>query len=203
MPFSSQELGMILRNLRKQAQLNQKEIARLIKKSRYYIIRIEKGEISNLPFNTVLNYLKACNISWGKFFSKLEALENRKEKDEVIAKTEPFHRFPRKKSKRVKRFGSKKRLRLLKGFARYQAIITRIEQGVQEFLNKSGVSSYQYPVYKVCARKYYKIFTKYKAKEQLEKNLARIEAKWIKKGYDPEILKRVKEIVSPLPIEGL
>lgn len=60
-----------------------------------------------------------------------------------------------------------------------------------------GISTIRFPAYKAFVRELHKIYQEYKDnKENLEKKIELIEAKWIKQGCNPEILKKIKAIVS-------
>ncbi|MEO0133655.1 MAG: helix-turn-helix transcriptional regulator [candidate division WOR-3 bacterium] len=61
--------------MRKERRYSLKEIAKYCRKSISDLSRLERGEIKNPSIFLILNYLKAINIHYGEFFSKIQRYE--------------------------------------------------------------------------------------------------------------------------------
>ena len=75
----TKEMAKILRRLRENANLTQKEIAtRMGIKTKYgqsLIAQIEMGKVKNPGLRTILDYLRACGTSRVEFFKELDRID--------------------------------------------------------------------------------------------------------------------------------
>jgi len=89
----TKEMAKILRRLRENANLTQKEVAtRMGIKTKYgqsLIAQIEMGEVKNPSLRTILDYLRACGGSWVEFFKELDIIDFKMRHEKMIAQVHP------------------------------------------------------------------------------------------------------------------
>ncbi len=91
-------IGKLLRERRREKGYSLKEISKYCKRSVSELARLERGEIKNPSLLLILKYLKAINIHYGEFFSKIaeyeiENLLKLKKKVEDVVKTKDRKRM--------------------------------------------------------------------------------------------------------------
>ena len=86
-------MAKILRRLRENANLTQKEVAtRMGVKTKYgqsLIAQIEMGKVKNPSLRTILDYLRACGESWPEFFKQLDTIDFKMRHEKMIAQVYP------------------------------------------------------------------------------------------------------------------
>jgi transcriptional regulator with XRE-family HTH domain len=87
------DMAKILRRLRENANLTQKEIAsRMGIKTKYgqsLIAQIEMGKVTNPSLRTILDYLSACGASWVEFFKELDRINFKQRHEKMISQVFP------------------------------------------------------------------------------------------------------------------
>jgi transcriptional regulator with XRE-family HTH domain len=89
----TKEMAKILRRLRENANLTQKEVAtRMGIKTKYgqsLIAQIEMGKVKNPSLRTILDYLRACGSSWPEFFKQLDTIDFKLRHEKMISQLPP------------------------------------------------------------------------------------------------------------------
>ena len=85
----TKEMAKVLRRLREDANLTQKEVAsRMEIKTKYgqsLIAQIEMGKVKNPSLRTILDYIRACGASWVEFFKELDRIDFKMRHEKMIA----------------------------------------------------------------------------------------------------------------------
>lgn len=85
----TKEIAKLLLQVRQQANLSQKEVAKQIglsqKSGKGFISHLEKGRIKNPPIGTILLFLRACGASWVEFFKELDRIDFKLRHEKMIA----------------------------------------------------------------------------------------------------------------------
>lgn len=85
----TKEMAKVLRRLREDANLTQKEVAsRMEIKTKYgqsLIAQIEMGKVKNPSLRTILDYIGACGASWVEFFKELDRIDFKLRHEKMIA----------------------------------------------------------------------------------------------------------------------
>ena len=89
----TKEMAKILRRIRKNANLTQKEVAaRMGIKTKYgqsLIAQIEMGKVKNPGLRTILDYLRSCGESWSEFFKELDIIDFKMRHEKIISQLPP------------------------------------------------------------------------------------------------------------------
>ena len=77
--FFTSEMGLRLRELRREAGLTQDQIADRIglqgKHRKMIIMKLETGRIGNPHLQTIARFLRACGARWSRFSDQLERVD--------------------------------------------------------------------------------------------------------------------------------
>ncbi|MEO0100554.1 MAG: helix-turn-helix transcriptional regulator [candidate division WOR-3 bacterium] len=172
-------VGEILKRLRKEKGLTQKEIAKSINWSVITIHRLERGKLKEIPLSLILAYLRSLGIPYAKFFSELEDKEIKREVKRLIGKRE----ISRKGVKSAIRYttGIRFPTKPLINFPEYA------RRQINDFLSLKGIKETK--KYLQFAEEYFRaLFTG-------EPPLEEISERYEKEGLDPLRLWKVKKIV--------
>jgi len=89
----TKEMAKILRRLRENANLTQKEVAsRMGVKTKYgqsLIAQIEMGKVKNPSLRTILDYIRACGGSWVEFFKELDRIDFKLRHEKMVSQVKP------------------------------------------------------------------------------------------------------------------
>ena len=89
----TKEMAVILKRLRENANLTQKEVAsRMGVKTKYgqsLIAQIEIGKVNNPSLRTILDYLRVCGSSWPEFFKELDRIDFKMRHEKMISQVHP------------------------------------------------------------------------------------------------------------------
>jgi len=92
----TKEMAKILRRLRENANLTQKEVAtRMGVKTKYgqsLIAQLEMGKVKNPSLRTILDYLRACGASWVvrlRRIKELDAIDFKMRHEKMIVQVQP------------------------------------------------------------------------------------------------------------------
>ena len=176
----TKELGILLAEIRKKAQLTQKEVAERLgflgNSGRVYVSRLENGGINNPSLWLILQYLNVCEKSWSAFFGNLAGKYFNKQHVKTIAQV-PFTTFHKKIDRdvakyehgidskfsvkqEVKPLPQEQKEKMAKDFGRYRANIEPIEREITLLLGNSGELPLLNQFYKAFVRECYSILKK-------------------------------------------
>ena len=89
----TKEMAKILKEMRIKANLSQTEVGTRIglkpKNAFKYISNLEAGKITNPTLRTILNYLRACGVSWSEFFKELDIIDFKMRHEKMISQLPP------------------------------------------------------------------------------------------------------------------
>jgi transcriptional regulator with XRE-family HTH domain len=89
----TKEMAKLLKEIRVKANLSQTEVGIRIglkpKNAPKYISNLEAGKITNPTLRTILNYLRACGVSWVEFFKELDRIDFKMRHEKMIASVHP------------------------------------------------------------------------------------------------------------------
>lgn len=85
----TKEMAVYLQKLRKQANLTQTEVARIMgikaKSGQSFIAQLENGLIKNPTIKTLFDYLTTCGASWTKFVSEIESGYKKSSREKLMS----------------------------------------------------------------------------------------------------------------------
>jgi transcriptional regulator with XRE-family HTH domain len=85
----TKEMAVYLQKLRKQANLTQTEVAKIMgikaKSGQSFIAQLENGLIKNPTITTLFDYLTACGASWTKFVSEIESGYKKSNREKLMS----------------------------------------------------------------------------------------------------------------------
>ncbi|MDW7988471.1 MAG: helix-turn-helix transcriptional regulator [candidate division WOR-3 bacterium] len=218
----TKELGIKLRKIRQDAGLTQKEVAQRIgfrsKSAQSYIARLESGAIKNPRIRLILDYLRACNYAWSRFFSELSAMEFERTHNKIMAELQGSKHYKKidrdvmryriglqckaSANKGVKSLSVKKQNEMTKKFLRYRADMEKIEADIREFMGNTTEPGFLNQYYKAFARECYRTIKKYgqspKSEAKIEKRLLVWQTRGLKKDLLEKILELVKKHIQSL-----
>lgn len=171
----NEEIGKLLKEARKQARLDQKEVGNRLgfkgDGGQVYVSRLERGKIENPSMWLILKFLTICEKPWTAFFEKLAntyfskkywqivekvpAMFSNKKTDKAISKY--LHSIDTKFAykQKIKPLTEFQKQKMATGYARHQAFMNMIEKDITYYLGDSGEPYGFNQFYKAFARQYY------------------------------------------------
>jgi transcriptional regulator with XRE-family HTH domain len=223
------KMGKKLTQIRKRAELSQKQVAeRMGIKStsgQAFIARLENGFVKNPSMKTILDYLSICGQGWGSYFKDISAIQFNKEHQDIISKIDiPQHykkvtrdvakyqygietKFANKQNLNptfprkgwVKPLTQQQKEKMSVKFGKHRTVIEQIERDITLLLGDLGEPYGYNQFYKAFARECYSVIRKITAKTQKVENTKEISAV----SASSAVNSKLNQIVEKWNIKGL
>lgn len=200
----TKEMAKILRRLRQNANLTQKEVATImgvkIKYGQSLIAQIEMGKVKNPSLRTILDYLRACGASWVEFFKQLDIIDFKQRHEKMIAQVNPPP-----VERKIQRDAMKYEINIeFPSKGKEEIDFDRLKKSITDkvliLLSRNQIGESRIILYQKFAREYYQTLKKHYNQDPkiLTKKLMNVVQRWQKEGLQKEILIQLQEKIEPM-----